>query len=72
MRKVFVGVMLGVPVLGMIYGLSVCQAQPRDWTGDAARIGGDVAAMVNYAPTDGATRAGQIRRDMHFTTVQPN
>ena len=72
MRKVFVGVMLSVPVLGMIYGLSVCQAQPRDWKGDAARMSGDMFELVHYAPTDGATRAGQIRRDMHFTIVQPN
>ncbi len=71
MRRVFVGVMLSVPVMGMIYGLSVCQAQPHDWKRDVERMGGDAFVMMHYAPTDGATRDGQIRRDMHFTIVQP-
>lgn len=39
--------------------------------GTAARLTGDMAQMLDYQPTDGASRAGDIRRALNPTAVQP-
>jgi len=69
MRKVFAALMLGVPVMGAIYGLSVCHAQPVEVQHRLARMANDLPVFLNYQPTDGATRAGAIRRDMRLGQV---
>ncbi len=71
MRRVFASLMLGVPVLGVIYGLSVCNAAPAV-RHNLAHMATDLPALLNYQPTDGATRAGAIRRDMRLTQVDPD
>ncbi len=72
MRKVFAALMLGVPVMGAIYGLSVCHAQPVEMRHRLALMANDLPAFLDYQPTDGATRAGAIRRDMHLGQVDPH
>ncbi len=72
MRKVFAALMLGVPVVGVIYGLSVCHAQPVEVQRRLVRMANDLPGFLNYQPTDGATRAGQIRRDMRLGEVDPD
>ena len=69
MRKVFAALMLGVPMVGAIYGLSVCYAQPVEMQQRLVLMANDLPAFLNYQPTDGATRAGAIRRDMHLGQV---
>ncbi|MGZ3304797.1 MAG: hypothetical protein ACXU8U_02960 [Asticcacaulis sp.] len=69
MRRVFTGLMLGVPVLGLIYGLSVCQARPHHR--DLSQLAGDLPVLIHYQPRDGATRAGEIRSAMHLADIQP-
>ncbi len=69
MRKVFAALMLGVPMMGAIYGLSVCHAQPVDMPHQLARMADDPPALLNYQPTDGATRAGAIRAHMRLGQV---
>jgi hypothetical protein len=69
MRKVFAALMLGVPVMGAIYGLSVCHAQPVEVSHRLARMANDLPAFLNYQPTDGATRGGAIRRDMRLGQI---
>ena len=69
MRKVFAALMLGVPVMGAIYGLSVCHAQPIEMSHRLARMANDLPAFLNYQPTDGATRAGAIRAHMRLGQV---
>ena len=71
MRKVFAAVMLGVPMMGAIYGLSVCHAQPIEVRRHLAIMATDLPAFLQYQPTDGSTRAGAIRRDMRLTQVIP-
>ncbi len=71
MRKVFAALLLGVPVMGAIYGLSVCQAQTPDMRHRLAMMATDLPSLLQYQPTDGATRAGAIRRDMRLTEVDP-
>ena len=71
MRKVFAALMLGVPMMGAIYGLSVCQAQPLHMRHRLAMMAADLPSLLNYQPTDGATRAGAIRREMRLTDVDP-
>jgi len=70
MRRVFASLMLGVPVLGVIYGLSVCHAEPAMRRG-LAHMATDLPMLLQYQPTDGATRASAIRRDMRLTQVGP-
>jgi hypothetical protein len=72
MRRVFAALMLGVPMMGVIYGLSVCQAQPVEVRHRLALMANDLPGFLDYQPTDGATRAGQIRRDMHLGQVDPH
>ncbi len=72
MRRVFVALMLGVPMMGAIYGLSVCHAQPVEMRQRLALMANDLPAFLNYQPTDGATRDGAVRRDMHLGQVDPH
>ena len=71
MRKVFAALMLGVPVMGAIYGLSVCQAHPVEMRRHLAMMASQLPALLQYQPTDGATRAGAVRREMRLTEVDP-
>lgn len=71
MRKVFAALMLGVPVMGAIYGLSVCQAQPLHVCHRLQMMANGLPSLLDYQPTDGATRAGAIRREMRLTDVDP-
>lgn len=71
MRKVFAALMLGVPMMGAIYGLSVCEAHPAAIRRHMAFMARDLPALLQYQPTDGATRAGAIRREMRLTEVDP-
>ncbi len=70
MRRVFASLMLSVPVMGAIYGLSVCHAQTA-MRRDLAHMATDLPAFLQYQPTDGATREGAIRREMRLTQVNP-
>jgi len=72
MRKVFAVLMLGVPVMGAIYGLSVCHAQPAETRRQLALMANDLPAFLDYHPTDGATYAGSVRRDMRLSEVDPD
>ncbi len=72
MRKVFAVLMLGVPVMGAIYGLSVCEAHPALMRRQMAHMARDLPALLQYQPTDGATRGGAIRRDMRLTDIDPS
>ncbi len=72
MRKVFAALMLGVPMMGAIYGLSVCHAQPAEMRRNLALMANDLPAFLHYQPTDGASRSGQVRRDMRLTEVDPD
>jgi len=72
MRRVFAALMLGVPVVGAIYGLSVCHAQPLEMRRRLALMANDLPAFLAYQPTDGATRAGAVRRDMRLTEIDPD
>ncbi len=69
MRRVFAALMLGVPMMGAIYGLSVCNAHPVEMQYRLARMVNDLPAFLNYQPTDGATRGGAIRRAMRLGQV---
>jgi hypothetical protein len=57
--------------MGAIYGLSVCHAQPLHVRHHLQMMAGDLPALLQYQPTDGATRAGAIRREMRLTEVDP-
>ena len=72
MRRVFAALMLGVPMMGVIYGLSVCHAQPLQVRRQLVLMANDLPAFLSYQPTDGATRAGQVRRDMRVGEVDPD
>jgi len=72
MRKVLAALMLGVPMMGAIYGLSVCHAQPVEMRRQLALMANDLPAFLDYHPTDGASYAGEVRRGMRLTEVDPD
>jgi hypothetical protein len=54
---------------------SACQVSAgnvahRDWRGDMALMGNDMAVLLKYQPTDQATYAGHIRQSMNPGKVQ--
>lgn len=76
MRRVFAALMLGVPVMGAIYGLSVCHAQPLEMQRRLVLMANDLPAFLSYQLTDGGEvvlgRAGAVRRDMRIGEVDPD
>ncbi len=52
-------------------GMAVAHSSHPDMAGASARLTGDMARMLDYHPTDGASRAGDIRHALNPTAVQP-
>ncbi len=53
-------------------GMAMAHSRPYDFHGAPARLTGDLARMLDYRPTDGASRAGDIRHALNPTAVQPD
>lgn len=71
MRKFLIATLMMAPIMTVI-GLAVTrESNARDWSEDAGRMGGDVPAMLNYHPIDGASYAGEVRSAMAPTAVNP-
>lgn len=52
-------------------GMAAAHSAGYDLAGAPARLTGDMADMLAYHPTDGASRSGDIRRALNPTAVQP-
>ncbi len=71
MRRFLTGLMFALPLAA---ACTLALTQPsgaQAWRSAAAHMTGDMAEMVGYHPTDGASRAGDIRQAMNPTAVQP-
>lgn len=43
---------------------SFAQGPDRDWEKDLANTGKDMAAFLNYQPTDGDSHGGKVRKNL--------
>lgn len=69
MRKFLAALIVALAAVAAC-GMAMAHAR-HDTAGMSARLTGDMAQMLDYHPTDGASRSGDIRRALSPTAVQP-
>ncbi len=71
MRKFLIAVIAAFAAVAAC-GMAMAQSRPGGLGDVPARLTGDMARMLDYHPVDGASRAGEVRRALNPTAVQPD